>query len=95
MNYNYSILHLSDIHVGELSEEFKHGFAKNIVSNLSEVIDKIKEGLGNEDPDFVAISGDLVCVGKNDKEHEESVATINGLIEKLGIKDKRRVFVVQ
>lgn len=94
MNYNYSILHLSDIHIGLLSKDFKHGFAKNQESGLSEVVNKITEALGNEKPDFVAISGDLVCVGKNDKEHTESVETINGLIEKLGIKDKRRVFVV-
>ncbi|NTW72509.1 MAG: metallophosphoesterase [Eubacteriaceae bacterium] len=89
----YSILHLADMHIGKLNDSFKHAFNNNS-TEVSEVVEKIMNGLADTRPDFLVISGDMVCNGATVEEHRESVKTINALIGELGIKNKKRVFVV-
>jgi len=82
------------MHIGRLNDSFKHAFDVNISTGVSEVVDKIMSGIGNDRPDFLVISGDMVCNGAITEEHRQSVKTLNTLISKLGIENKKRVFVV-
>ena len=94
MNLSFSILHLSDLHLGRLDSDhnFEHGLP--IHRGVSELATLVTSALDGHKPTFLVISGDLVCEGGHEQEHQTAVKTIHSLCHKLSINDRRRVFIV-
>jgi len=96
------ILHLSDVHIGELeSKDFKHALVSTDGetgrSRLGGVVSKVLENydmLDVADPLFVVVSGDLVCDGAKPSQHKNACKAFQDLMKKLKIKNRGRVFFV-
>jgi hypothetical protein len=94
-----NILHLTDIHMGELPEiNFRHVWKyKNGSSEMAEVVaDVLKEHnlLNNHTPLYMVVSGDLVCNGAVDEQHKNACKALRELCTKINITNRARVFIV-
>lgn len=92
MRRKFNLLHLSDLHFGEIEGlDFKHKWpvaAEGLVTKCRDAL--LEYGI---QPDFIVISGDLVCDGRKLEQYEEAKRQIAQLCTLLGVRADRLIVI--